>query len=330
MENTIAVIGGGSWATALVKIVSKEHHKVWWWMRDEDSVAHIKEKGFNPNYLRDVKINLDVVTPTTNLKKAIRHANNIVIATPSAFIENTFAELSAEDFKQKKIISGVKGMLPNLHVSVTEWLCNHFQFPEEDIAFIAGPCHAEEVALKKQSYLTIAATNLDTAAHFAELLHRRFIKTTPLQDLHGAEYAAVMKNIVSLACGITHGLNYGDNFQAVMVANAMQEIKRFIDAIDPRPRDICASAYLGDLLVTAYSPLSRNRTFGNYIARNYTPSKIQMEMNMVAEGYYAVKSIYEINQKHGVDMPITSAAYRILYEDKNAKLEMKDLEGRLV
>jgi glycerol-3-phosphate dehydrogenase (NAD(P)+) len=221
-------------------------------------------------------------------------------------------------------------MIPASNQLVTDWVSHQYGVPADRIAVIAGPCHAEEVALEKQSYLTIASPDADCAKDVGSLLRCRYVQTTSVDDIYGIEYSAVMKNIIALASGITRGLGYGDNFQAVLVSNAMQEIKRFVDAIYPKHRDLSGSAYLGDLLVTAYSPFSRNRTFGTLIGRGYTIQSAQAEMNMIAEGYYAVKSIYEINRGFSVDMPIVNAVYNILYNRAAPTGEMNALKEKLM
>ncbi len=231
-----------------------------------------------------------------------------------------------EQLAGKSIISAIKGMIPEKNQLITDWAEQEFGVPSGRIAVIAGPCHAEEVALEKQSYLTIASQNLDFASEVAQFMNGRFVQTSALDDIYGVEYCAVMKNIIALACGITHGLGYGDNFQAVLVSNAMQEIRRFVDRVYPMQRDLSASAYLGDLLVTAYSPFSRNRTFGHLIGRGYSVQSAQMEMNMIAEGYYAVKSIHEINQQYNVLMPIMEMVYTVLYEKTSPVLATNALK----
>ncbi|GAB3997761.1 NAD(P)H-dependent glycerol-3-phosphate dehydrogenase [Spirosoma daeguense] len=322
----LTMVGGGSWATALVKILSENNVSIKWWLRKSSDAEHIKKFGHNPSYLSDVQINTRKVKVCTKIRDAVRDSEFIILAVPAAFISDALKGLTPVHFAGKYIISAIKGMVPAANQLVTDWVSDQYSVPMERMAVIAGPCHAEEVALEKQSYLTIASPDPVCAKRVAELLYCRFVQTTPVDDIYGIEYAAVMKNIIALACGITRGLGYGDNFQAVLVSNAMQEIKRFVDAVYPKHRDLSGSAYLGDLLVTAYSPFSRNRTFGTLIGRGYTIQSAQAEMNMIAEGYYAVKSIHEINQKFNVDMPITRAVYCILYERASPTTEMNSLK----
>lgn len=325
---SIAVFGGGSWATALVKILSEQDVKISWWLRNSKTAAFIRRFHLNPNYLSDVYIDEEKVKVWLSPKQAIADADFLLFAVPAAFMEDATKELSSEDFIGKKVISAVKGMIPNKHFLVTDLLHQEKGVAFDNMAVIGGPCHAEEVALERQSYLTIASPNIAFASQIAQMLTCRFIKSTPFDDMYGVEYSAVMKNIIALASGICHGLGYGDNFQSVLVTNSLREIKAFLDKIYPQHRDLSDTAYLGDLLVTAYSQFSRNRTFGNMIGRGYSVKSAQMEMNMVAEGYYAVKSIYAINQKYQVDMPITKAVYRILYERASANKEISLLKDK--
>lgn len=325
---SIAIFGGGSWATALVKILTEQDVQINWWIRNSKTAAFIRRFHLNPNYLSDVYIDEEKVKVWLNPKQALADADFVLFAVPAAFIQDAIKGLSSEDFAEKKLISAVKGMIPEKDILVTDLFHQEKGVPLENMAVIGGPCHAEEVALERQSYLTIASPNMALAKEVAQMLTCRFIKSTPFDDMYGVEYSAVMKNIIALASGICHGLGYGDNFQAVLVTNSLREIKDFLDKIYPQHRDLSNTAYLGDLLVTSYSQFSRNRTFGNMIGRGYSVKSAQMEMNMIAEGYYAVKSVYAINQKYKVDMPITRAVYRILYEKASASKEISLLREK--
>lgn len=325
----VAILGGGSWATALVKILSEAEVKIFWWMKNRESVKHIENLGINPRYLSSVKVNPKKVKATHDLRLAIEVADIVILAVPAAFIREILITLPKNIFDKKIIVSSIKGMIPNENILVTEFIERFFKVPPAQLFVICGPCHAEEVALEKKSYLTIAGNNEKTGLKVVKLFNCRFVKTSYVPDLFGTEYCAVMKNIIAIGCGIAHGLNYGDNFQAVLVSNAMQEIKRFVDAVYPLERDFDSSAYLGDLLVTTYSQYSRNRTLGNMVGRGYTVRSAQMEMNMVAEGFWAVKSIWEINKKFKVHMPITNAVYHVLYEKISPAVEIRILEDVL-
>ncbi len=325
----IAVIGSGSWATAIIKILAENPVKITWWIRHKKDADYVKKYYHNPRYLTDVQLNPRRVKTTTSIHTAIKNADYVILAMPSAFLSETLKPLHKSHFEGKKVVSAIKGMLPEKNMLITEWLESQFGIHENNICVVAGPCHAEEVALEKQSYITIASPNFLLAQNFANLLHCRYVNANAITDLVGVEYCAIMKNIVAMACGITHGLGYGDNFQAVLVSNAMEEIKRFIDAISPTKRELYGSGYLGDLLVTSYSQFSRNRSFGNMIGRGYSIRSAQIEMNMIAEGYYAVKSIWEVNKSLNINLPIISAVYRILYEKAQPTQEINELKNKL-
>ena len=326
----IAVIGGGSWATALVKILSENQVKIKWWIRRKADVDFIRKYNHNPSYLTDVAINPRKVKTYNKMSEALNGVEYIILAIPAAFIPATLKDLNKKHFEGKKVVSAIKGMIPEENLLVTDWLTREFNLPIGQTCVIAGPCHAEEVALEKQSYLTIASPNIEVAKSFANLLNCRFLQANAIADLYGVEYCAVIKNIIAIACGITRGLGFGDNFQAVLVSNAMQEIKIFLDEIYPKEnRDLNNSGYLGDLLVTAYSQFSRNRTFGNMIGKGYSVKSAQIEMNMIAEGYYAVRSIYLISKQHHIKLPIIDAVYHIVYEKTNPLIEMNKLKGYL-
>ncbi|MGB0933035.1 MAG: NAD(P)H-dependent glycerol-3-phosphate dehydrogenase [Lishizhenia sp.] len=328
-ERSIAVIGGGSWATALVKILCNNLSNVNWWMRNEESVKHILTYKHNPRYLQSVEFNLNKINVTTDLVKTIEQSEIIIIATPSAFLNDLFKDVDKNIFKNKFIFSAVKGIIPEYNAIPARFIHKTFEIPYDDIGIICGPCHAEEVALERLSYLTIACGNEEMADEVAEIMACRYIKTTVSDDLFGTELSAVLKNVYAIASGICAGLGYGDNFQSVLISNAIQEIENFIDEVSPIHRDVKTSAYLGDLLVTAYSKFSRNRTFGFMIGKGYSVKTAQLEMDMIAEGYYAVKCVMEINKKFEVEMPIVEAVHNIIYEKIAPVIEMRILTDKL-
>ena len=327
-EKKIAVIGGGSWATAIVKMLTNNVEELLWGMRNEDAVQHIIETQHNPRYLSGARINTDIVNVSSDLKKVCEQAEVIILAVPSAFLHTTLSALEI-DLSSKIFFSAVKGIIPEYNQIVGEYIQEHYKVPLHNIGVITGPCHAEEVALERLSYLTVACEDASVAEFMAEQLRCRYIKATTSDDIYGTEYSAVLKNVVAVAAGVAHGLGYGDNFLSVLISNAIREIKRFVDTVHPINRDIKDSAYLGDLLVTAYSKFSRNRTFGTYIGKGYSVKAAQMDMNMIAEGYYAVKCIKEINKEYGVVMPITDSVYRMVYEKMSPRLEFKLLAEEL-
>ncbi|MBC7412076.1 MAG: NAD(P)H-dependent glycerol-3-phosphate dehydrogenase [Bacteroidia bacterium] len=322
MNNTIAIIGGGSWATALCKILTDNNQHVHWYMRDTQAILHIQQYGHNPNYISTATLNVNNITLSYNPQQIVDACQTLIIAIPAAYLHDT---LQGINLTNKNIVSAIKGIIPSTNQIVGDYLQTQFNQPLANIAVIAGPCHAEEVAMERLSYLTIASQNAVLASNVAQALNCRYINTSINDDIYGTEYSAVLKNIMALASGICHGIGYGDNFQAVLVSTAIQEIKRFVDAVHPINRDINDHAYLGDLLVTAYSQFSRNRTFGAMIGKGYSVKAAQLELNMVAEGYFAVKCIHHINQQHNVYMPITNAVYNILYLNHNVTNEIKQL-----
>ena len=327
-DSKIAVIGGGSWATAIVKMLGENSESILWWMRNKDVISHIQKHGHNPNYISSAELKKSKLKLSYDINEIVNEADCLILAVPSAFLKSTLKQINFP-IKDKFIISAIKGIVPENNTIIGEFLHNQYDVDFENIGVLTGPCHAEEVAMERLSYLTIASQDVKKAKWFAKQISCRYIKTNISDDIYGTEYAAVLKNVVALAGGICHGLGYGDNFQAVLISNAIREIKRFVDKVHPIERDIKESAYLGDLLVTAYSQFSRNRTFGEMIGRGYSVNAAQMQLKMVAEGYYAVKCINEINEKQKIEMPIAEAVYNILYDKKSPKNQMRLLSERL-
>lgn len=323
-----AVIGGGSWATAITKMLCVNLPEVYWYMRNETAIEHIKKYKHNPNYLSAVEFDTNKLKLTSDINEAITNADYIIFAIPSAFVGAELEKMNVS-LKDKVIFSAIKGIVPETSMIVGEHFHFTYDIPYYNIGVITGPCHAEEVALERLSYLTIACGDAEKAKIVADNLAGDFIKTKITDDIIGTEYAAMLKNIYAIAAGIAHGLGYGDNFQAVLMSNAIREMKKFIKKVHKMKRNINDSAYLGDLLVTGYSMFSRNRTFGNMIGKGYTVKSAMMEMSMVSEGYYATKSAYKLNQGYGAKTPIIDAVYEILYEHKDAKTVFSKLTDKL-
>jgi len=321
-DKQIAVIGGGSWATAIVKILLNNASQLNWYMRNTDSINYIKKHGHNPNYITSAKLDTSKITFFNEIDKAINSAEIIIFAIPSAFLKTSLSAAKIS-LKNKFVVSAIKGIIPEDNLIIADFFHKYYDVSFDSIGIISGPCHAEEVALERLSYLTIASQNVKKARSLALMLECMYIKTSVSDDIFGTEYAAVLKNVTAVAAGICHSLGYGDNFQAVLVSNAIQEIKRFVDQVHPITRDIKSSAYLGDLLVTAYSQFSRNRTFGAMIGKGYSVKSAQLEMNMVAEGYYATSCIKQIKEQYTINMPITDAVYNILYERIAPSVEIR-------
>ena len=326
----IAVLGGGSWATAIVKMLTENLDDIHWYMRSIYAIEHIRKEGNNPNYLSSVNLANERISLTNSIDDAVTSADILVFAIPSAFLETELQKLTVS-LEHKIIFSAIKGIVPESGLIVGEHFNERYHIPFENIGVITGPCHAEEVALERLSYLTIASADEEKAKLLADRLESHYIKTKISDDVIGAEYAAMLKNIYAIAAGIAHGLGYGDNFQSVLMSNAIREMKRFIGRVHKMKRNINNSAYLGDLLVTGYSTFSRNRMFGNMIGKGYTVKSAMLEMNMVAEGYYATKSAYLLNQKHEekAKTPIIDAVYSILYDNKDAKKTFQKLTDKI-
>ncbi len=328
MTQSIGIIGDGSWATAVVKLASNNSDKINWHIREKAMLEHMQKYSRNPSFLSSVKLDQERITLFNDINEVIDNSDIIFLIQPSAFIATTLDNINFDKIKTKHIVSFVKGIIPEKHQIISNYVINK-GFDKNKFAVVGGPCHAEEVALERLSYLTIGSENNKFAKQISNLLSCRYIKTTLSNDIAGIEYAAVVKNIIAIAAGICNSLGYGDNFQAVLIANALKEMTRFIDKMNPIKRNTNHSVYLGDLAVTAYSQFSRNRTFGAMIGKGYSVKSAQLEMNMIAEGYYAVKGIKAIADEKNIDMPITNAVYNILYENISPLIEISLLTDKL-
>jgi glycerol-3-phosphate dehydrogenase (NAD(P)+) len=322
LPGKIAIMGGGSWATAIAKMFLAQEESINWYMRRDDRIADFKRLGHNPAYLTSVKFDVKRINFYTNINDIVKNSDTLVFATPSPYLKSHLKKLRTK-LKDKFIITAIKGIVPDDNLIVSDYFIKHFGVPSENIAVLAGPCHAEEVAMERLSYLTLACPDMDKAKVFARQLACSYIKTSVSDDIIGIEYSSVLKNVYAIAAGICSGLKYGDNFQAVLISNAIQEMRRFLDTVHPINRSVDESVYLGDLLVTSYSNFSRNRTFGTMIGKGYSVKSAQIEMEMVAEGYYGTKCIKEINKHYHVNMPILDAVYNILYERISPTIEIK-------
>ncbi len=314
----VAVLGGGSWATAIVKMLCENLETVGWYMRSTYAAEHINLNKHNPNYLSSAELHPSQLDLSNDINKVVSNYDILIFAIPSAFLTLELEKLT-ESLGCKIVFSAIKGIVPETGLIVGEHFYEKYNVPYKNIGVITGPCHAEEVAMERLSYLTIACQDEDKAKTVGGWLQSRYIRVKISDDIIGTEYAAMLKNIFSIAAGISHGLGYGDNFQSVLMSNSIREMKRFIKKVHKMKRNINNSAYLGDLLVTGYSTFSRNRMFGNMIGKGYTVKSAMLEMSMVAEGYYATKSSYKIKNKNGARTPIIDAVYAILYQGKDAK-----------
>ena len=331
MDHRFGIIGSGSWATALVKILTDNNQRVNWWIRNSPIIEQIKKRRHNPHYLSSAYFDVSLLSMSDDINRIIDQSDILVLAVPSAYIKQVLANVPASTLQNKKILSAIKGLVPQQDLLLNEYLLKEFNFSIENYFAVLGPCHAEEVAAEKLSYLTFSGVDVATTQQIAACFKTDYINTITNHDILGVQYAAVLKNIYALGAGIAHGLEYGDNFLSVYIANSADEMAGFLRSVgvehivvgehhhtDPYTlkKDInyAASVYLGDLLVTCYSPYSRNRTFGTMIGKRYTVQSAQLEMNMVAEGYNASKCIYNINKKIKSDLPIAETVYKILWE----------------
>jgi len=341
------IIGGGSWATALAKILTDSRHSINWWMRSESSIHHIRQAHYNPHYLSSIYFDTELLNLSTDIRKTVNNSEVLIIAIPSAYVQQSLEGMNEKDWKDKKIVSAIKGLLPGNNVLLNYYLQQEFAVPLENYFAVLGPCHAEEVAAKKLSYLTFSGVDITTAASIAAEFSGEYISTIVNHDILGVQYAAVLKNIYALGAGIAHGLDYGDNFLSVYIANAADEMAGFLKKFgaehitvgehsgeDPvthrKTPNYAASVYLGDLLVTCYSLHSRNRMFGTMIGKGYSVKAAQLEMNMVAEGLNASRSIYHINNSVQAAIPIAETVYKILWENVKAAKGFKQIEQVLV
>lgn len=328
-DSICAVVGYGSWATAIVKILLENGSTVRWHVRNPDVKAHLAAHHSNPKYLSQVHFFTDRLTVSDDIGSVVRDSDVIIFAVPSAFLGLTLEPLGKRALDGKFIVSAIKGIVPDGYVTVAEWFNQRHGVPFDRIGIVTGPCHAEEVALERLSYLTMVCKESETARLLGDKFANDYIRVTTSSDIYGAEYAAVLKNIYAIAVGIAHGIGYGDNFLAVLISNSALEMERFLGSTFAAERNVCNSAYLGDLLVTCYSQFSRNRTFGVMIGKGYSVRNAQMEMNMIAEGYYAADCIHRLRSRFGIEMPIAEAVYGILYERESPAAQLKSILDRL-
>ena len=318
----VAIIGGGSWATAIAKIVVGHTHHIGWYMRRDDRIEEFRRMSHNPAYLTSVHFNCDEIFFPSDINPIVEAYDTLVFVTPSPYLKNHLRKLKAR-IRDKFIVTAIKGIVPDENLVCSEYFHEVYDVPYDNLACIGGPSHAEEVALERLSYLTVGCSDREKAEAFTHVLASDYIKTKTSSDVIGIEYASVLKNVYAIAAGICSGLKYGDNFQAVLMANALQEMARFVQSVHPIDRSIEDSVYLGDLLVTSYSNFSRNRTFGTMIGKGYSVKSAQIEMEMIAEGFFGTKCMKEINRHMHVNMPILDAVYNILYERISPQIEIK-------
>ncbi|MDD5779844.1 MAG: NAD(P)H-dependent glycerol-3-phosphate dehydrogenase [Bacteroidales bacterium] len=319
---SIAIMGGGSWATAIAKIMLEKVPHITWYIRRPETIEEFKRTEHNPSYLTSVRFDTRRITFSSDINEVIRSCNTLIFVTPSPYLKNHLRKLKVK-LHDKFIITAIKGIVPEENLVCSEFFRQVYNVPDDQLAVLGGPSHAEEVALGRLTYLTVGCTNNDRARKMADIIAGSYVKTTTSCDVIGIEYASVLKNVYAIAAGICHGLKYGDNFQSVLMSNAVQEMNRFLRAVYPVERNVYDSVYLGDLLVTGYSNFSRNRVFGTMIGKGYSVKSAQIEMEMIAEGYYGTKCMKDINHRYHVNMPILDAVYNILYERISPAIEIK-------
>lgn len=315
-------MGGGSWATAIAKIVLEKADHIYWYMRKQETIDNFRRLEHNPSYLTSVHFDVSHITFSADINEVVRTCDTLIFVTPSPYLKNHLKKLKVR-LTDKFVVTAIKGIVPDENLVCSEFFRQIYNVPDENLAVLGGPSHAEEVALGRLTYLTVGCTDTDKAARFADLIASSYVKTKTNSDVIGIEYASVLKNVYAIAAGICNGLKYGDNFQSVLMANAVQEMNRFLCAVYPIPRNVYDSVYLGDLLVTGYSNFSRNRVFGTMIGKGYSVKSAQIEMEMIAEGYYGTKCMKDINRLYHVNMPILDAVYNILYERISPAIEIK-------
>ena len=325
----LTIIGGGSWATALVKIFSESKINVTWYLRSQEHVNYLLANARNPNYLGFLQLDLQYIKPTNKIDEALASSGDVLFAVPSAYLESEVSELEEDVLDKINIYVSIKGIVSDSFLIPSVFLAKRFKLKVDDIAVIAGPCHAEEIAMGRKTFLTIAGNEQQILDRMKAAITSDYIKVVTNDDPLGVEYAAILKNVIGIACGMVKGMNYGDNFLAVVVSNAMREVNAFLGAVNEKKRNIYDSAYFGDLLVTAYSEFSRNRTFGQMIGRGYSVAMAESRMNMIAEGYPAVKGVQQIAKSLNVKMPVLAAVYRMLYQHAAPYSEFKLLENSL-
>lgn len=324
LPGKIAIMGGGSWATALAKIVLSTQERINWYMRRDDQIQDFLQTGHNPSYLSAVEFDINRINFYSDINRTIEESDTLIFATPSPFLKQHLKEVTTS-LEDKFIVSAIKGIVPDENMLVADYFSEYYHVPINHIAVIGGPCHAEEIALERLSYITLACPDIDYAYQLSPVFKNQYLRNYCCKDVTGIEYASVLKNVYAIVAGICHGMKYGDNFLAVFICNAIEEMRNFLYAVHGLERDITDSVYLGDLLVTAYSRFSRNRTFGTMIGKGYSVKTAQLEMEMIAEGYYGTKCIHEINEKYKVNMPILDALYAILYERKSPMVVIRQL-----
>lgn len=325
----VGIIGSGSWATALAKILLTTQREINWYFRFKETVRRFENSGHNPAYLTAVQFDVERINFFTDVQQIVDSSDTLLLVTPSPYIKGMLDKIKPSSLEGKFVLNAIKGIITDEHVLISDYLMNNLGLEEDMIGVVSGPCHAEEVALDRLSYLTVACSNNKRAQQLSKAFAGENIICKQSSDVVGIEYSSVLKNIYAIMAGVCQGLRLGDNFQAVLIANATRELKTFVNEVSTRSPDISDSVYLGDLLVTAYSRYNRNRTLGTLVGRGYSVKQAQLEMEMIAEGYYGAKCIHEVNKRLQLDLPIAEAAYQILYKRSDPQETIDELSVKM-
>ena len=336
MENLVketlccAVIGHGSWATALVKVLTMNELSIRWFVHNSEVFESLQNEGRNCRYLSDVELDMSRIHLSNDINDVVDNSDFILLVTPAAYLKACLSGLHVS-LKEKVVVSAIKGIIPVENMFVTDYLKQQYGLSGGQVCFISGPTHAEEVSHNQLTYLTIASSNIAKAKAIGKKLESPFLKVSYVRNMRYLERAAVLKNIYAVMVGMAVGLGYGDNFISVLVANCIKEMYFLLDphSINDLTR-ITPSNFFGDLLVSCYSSHSRNRQLGMLIGRGNTVKTALNEMTMVAEGYFASAMMPHLPEEQRKQLPIAMAAYQVLHQDVPARKALKNLENLLV
>ena len=324
-----AVVGHGSWATAIVKVLTINDSEVYWYVRNPEVLESLRSEGHNCRYLSDVELDMNRIHLSDDLNEAVSNTDILFLVMPAAFLKCYLSDLRVS-LKDKMVVSAIKGIIPDENQFVTDYLKQQYGLSDSHLCFICGPTHAEEVGHGQLTYLTLACRNIVNARAVGEKLKTTSIKVSWQRDIDYLVRSSVFKNIYAVMVGIAVGMGYGDNFVSVLVANCIKEMYFLLDPQSVNDlTKFNPSNFFGDLLASCYSSHSRNRQFGMLIGRGNTVKTALNEMTMVAEGYYASKMISTLPEAQRQKMPIADMVSQILHQGVPARKAMKRLEELL-
>lgn len=324
----ITVFGTGSFGTALANVLAENGHLVLMWGENENTVDEINQSHQNKRYLKDVTLN-ETIKATSQLEQAVNFSDIFLIALPTKAIRNVVTEIDQHIKTKKTFIHVAKGIENETFKRVSEMIEDSVSKNHKNgVGVLSGPSHAEEVVIKQPT--TVAASSKDE--HISKLIQDLFmndyLRVYTNNDLIGVELGGALKNIIAVASGIVAGMGYGDNAKAALMTRGLAEISRLGEKLGADPMTFLGLGGIGDLIVTCTSTHSRNYTLGYKLGKGKTTEEALNEMNMVVEGIYTTNSVYHLAKSQNVDMPITNALYKVLFEDKPVKDSVKDLMGR--